>query len=70
MANWCNKLTEYYLKAMRHLMHKKILENNKLVMVDKTRIQCNKEDGRKASTDLFMWVLRSGEDETIKGVIF
>ena len=24
-------------------MHKKILENNKLVMVDETRIQCNKE---------------------------
>lgn len=70
MANWCNKLTEYYLKSVRDLMHKKVLENNKLVMVDETRIQCNKEEGRKASTDSFMWVLRSGEDETIKGVIF
>jgi len=39
-------------------------------MVDETRIQFNKEEGRKASTDSFMWVLRSGEDETIKGVIF
>lgn len=70
MANWCNKLTEYYLKSIRDLMHRKILENNILVMVDETRIQCNKEEGRRASTDSFMWVLRSGEDETIKGVIF
>ena len=70
MANWCNKLTEYYLKVVRDLMHKRILENNKLVMVDETRIQCNKEEGRKASTDSFMWVLRSGEDEILKGAIF
>jgi len=70
MSNWCNKLTEYFLKSIRDLMHKKILENNKLVLVDETRIQCNKEEGRKASTDSYMWVLRSGENEALKGVVF
>jgi transposase len=69
-AHWCNQIAEYYLKSLRDLMHKRILETNELVMADETRIQCNHEKGRKASTDSFMWVLRSGDEEKNKGVIF
>lgn len=69
-AHWCNQISEYYLKSLRDLMHKRILETNELVMADETRIQCNHEKNRKASTDSFMWVLSSGEQEKIKGVIF
>ncbi len=70
MASWCNKLTEYYLKPVRDLMHKEILAENELVQVDETRIQCNKEKGRAPSTDSFMWVLHSGENEEKRGVVF
>lgn len=70
MASWCNKLTEYYLKPIRDLMHKEILAENELVLVDETRIQCNKEKGRSPSADSFMWVLHSGEKEEKRGVIF
>ncbi len=70
MASWCNKLTEYYLKPVRDLMHKEILAENELVLVDETRIQCNKEKGRAPNTDSFMWVLHSGENEEKRGVVF
>ena len=70
MASWCNKLTEYYLKPVRDLMHKEILAENELVLVDETRMQCNKEKGRAPSTDSFMWVLHSGENEEKRGVVF
>ena len=70
MSSWCNKLTEYYLKPVRDLMHKEILSENELVQVDETRIQCNKEKGRAPSTDSFMWVLHSGENEEKRGVVF
>lgn len=33
-------------------------------------MQCNKEAGRKATSNSYMWVLRSGELEKQKGVIF
>lgn len=69
-AHWCNQISEYYLKSLRNLMHKRILESNELVMADETKIQCNHEKNRKASSDSFMWVLRSGEQEKIQGVIF
>lgn len=70
MASWCNKLTECYLKPIRDLMHTEILAENELVLVDETRIQCNKEKGRAPSTNSFMWVLHSGENEEKRGVIF
>ncbi|MGD9570232.1 MAG: IS66 family transposase [Sedimentibacter sp.] len=70
MASWCNKFTEYYLKPVRDLMHKEILAENELVLVDETRMQCNKEKGRTPSTNSFMWVLHSGENEEKRGVIF
>ena len=31
--------------------------------MDETRIQCNKEEGRKASSNSFMWVMRSARKE-------
>lgn len=37
---------------------------------DETTMQCNKEVGRKASSNSYMWVLASGELEKCKGVIF
>ena len=70
MANWCIKLVEYYLEPLYNLMLKELKKNNQVAHVDETTVQCNKEDGRKASTDSYMWVFASGEEEKEKGVIF
>lgn len=70
MANWCIKLSEYYLEPIYNLMLKQIKESCKLIHCDETTIQCNKEENRKASSNSYMWVLTSGELEKAKGVIF
>ena len=51
-------------------MHKKIKEESELLHSDETTMQCNQEEGRKASSNSYMWVLRSGELEERKGIIF
>lgn len=70
MANWNIKISQYYLEPLYNLMHKKMKAESKLLHCDETTIQCNKEANRKASSNSYMWVLRSGELEDKKGVIF
>ena len=70
MANWNIKINEYYLDSLYKLMLKKIKEDSELLHCDETKMQCNKEAGRKASTNSYMWIMRSGELEKQKGVIF
>lgn len=70
MANWNIKISEYYLENLWKLMHKKMKEESELLHCDETVMQCNKETGRKATSNSYMWVLRSGELEKQKGVIF
>ena len=70
MANWVIKISEYYMKHLYNLMHKQIKEENELNHCDETTMQCNKEKGRKATSNSYMWVLRSGELEKKKGIIF
>lgn len=70
MANWCIKLSEYYFEPIYNLMLKKIKEENELLHGDETTMQCNKEQGKNASSNSYMWVLASGKLEKKKGVIF
>ena len=70
MANWCIKLSEYYLEPIYNLMLKKLKEQSELLHCDETTMQCNKEQGKKASSNSYMWVIASGELEKDKGVIF
>lgn len=70
MANWCIKLSEYYLEPIYNLMLKKIKGESELLHCDETTMQCNKETGKKASSNSYMWVIASGELEKNKGVIF
>ena len=70
MANWNIKITEYYLEGLYNLMLNKLKAESKLLHCDETTIQCNKEANRKPSTNSYMWVLCSGENEENKGVIF
>ena len=70
MANWCIKINEYYLNYIYELMQKELKKNCELMHVDETVMQCNKEPGRKATNNSYMWVMCSGELEKIKGIIF
>lgn len=70
MANWCIKISEYYLTDLYNLMLEELKAKNELMHSDETTMQCNKEAGRKASSNSYMWVLSSGELEKEKGVIF
>ena len=38
--------------------------------MDETRIQCNKEKGKKASSESFMWVIRNAECEEVQAAFF
>lgn len=69
-ANWCIKLSEYYFEPIYDLMLKKLKEQCELLHCDETTMQCNKEPGKKATSNSYMWVLTSGELEKNKGVIF
>ena len=52
------------------LMQKELKENCELLHCDETVMQCNKEPGRKATSNSYMWVVCSGELEKEKGIIF
>lgn len=69
-SNWCIKISEYYLENIWKLMFSKLKQNCNVLHNDETTIQCNHESGKKASSDSYMWVMVSGEEETCKGVIF
>lgn len=69
-SRWCINLSEYYLEKLVALMHKRFLTNNQIIHMDETTVQCNKEKGKKANSKSYMWVLRSGDYEESKGVIF
>ena len=51
-------------------MHSRMKAESELLHCDETTMQCNKEAGRKATSNSYMWVLRSGKTEKKKGVIF
>ena len=69
MANWTIRCSEEWLVPIYDRIHEKLLDCQVLHM-DETRIQCNKEEGRKASSDSFMWVMRSAECENITAAFF
>lgn len=41
-----------------------------VVHMDETRIQCNKEKDKKASSSSFMWVIRSAACEEVRATFF
>jgi len=69
MAHWVIRCSEEWLTPIYNRIHSELMKCDCLHM-DETRIQCNKEEGRKASTDSFMWVIRSGASEDITASYF
>ena len=70
MANWNIKLSQYYLEPLYKLMLKELKTDCELLHCDETKLQCNKEPGRKAHSNSYMWVIASGEQEKKKGIVF
>lgn len=69
MANWVIRCSEEWLTPVYNRIHDKLIECQVLHM-DETRIQCNKEEGKKASSDSFMWVIRSAACEELRATFF
>ena len=69
MANWIIRCSEEWMTPIYNRIHERLL-NCEVLHMDETRIQCNKEEGKKASSDSFMWVMRSAACENIQGAFF
>lgn len=59
MSNWVIQCAVSWLKPMVERMREKLL-TYEIVMSDETTIQCNKEEGRKASSNSYFWQHRNG----------
>ena len=61
LANWIIYCATQYFKPLYDYLHRELLKRE-FLMADETRIQVLHEKERKAETDSFMWLFRSGED--------
>lgn len=62
MANWIIRSSEYWLKPLYELMHKQLLKCG-IIMSDETTWQVNKEASKKASSESYIWIHRTGNCE-------
>ncbi len=70
MLHWVLRCSQEWLEPIFLRMHQVIMKICSVLMGDETRIQCNKEPGKKASSESFMWVVRIGSFEEIRAVLF
>ena len=61
MANWIITGGTQYLQPMYDYFHRELLKR-RFLMMDETPMQVLKEDGRRAETKSYFWVVRTGED--------
>lgn len=69
MAHWVIRCSEEWFAPIYWRIHQKLVACEILHM-DETRIQCNKEPNRKASSQSWMWVIQSAACESMKGTFF
>lgn len=69
MSNWVIRCCEEWLYPVYERMHQAMMGCG-VLLGDETRNQCNKEPGKKASSESFMWVIRTGSFETVQAVLF
>ena len=70
MAYWTIRCSDEWLMPVYNRIHQILIQKCEILHMDETRIQVNKESGKKASSDSFMWVLQSGACEDIKATFF
>lgn len=61
LANWIIYCSQHYFQPMYDYFHRELLRRS-FAMADETRVQVLKEEGRRAQSQSFMWLFRSGED--------
>lgn len=61
LANWIIDCSRNYFQPMYDYFHRELLKRS-FAMADETRVQVLKEEDRRAQTQSFMWLFRSGED--------
>ena len=69
MAHWTIRCAEEWLTPIYDKIHEAI-STCEVMHMDETRIQCNKEPGKKASSNSFMWVMRSAASESLQAAYF
>ena len=69
MANWVIRCCQEWLEPLYWRILEKLAACGVLHM-DETRIQCNKEVGKKAGSESFIWVIRSAACEEIQAAFF
>ena len=69
MAHWTIRCSQDWFTPIYHRIREKLLSCETLHM-DETRIQVNKEEGRQAHSQSFMWVMQSGVAEAINATFF
>ena len=70
MANWIIRCSQEWLEPVYARILEHLREHCEVLHMDETRIQCNKEAGRKAGSGYFMWVGRSAACEGIQAAFF
>lgn len=70
MAHWTIRCSDEWLMPVYDRIHQELIRKCEILHMDETRIQVNKENGKKAGSDSFMWVLQSGACENIKATFF
>lgn len=61
LANWIIHCASEYFAPFYGYLHRELLRRQ-FLMADETRVQVLKEPERKAQTDSFLWLFRTGED--------
>jgi transposase len=69
MANWIIRSAEYWLKPLYEKMHEQLLKCS-IIMSDETTWQVNKENGKKASSNSYIWIHRSGNCEGLPVILY
>ena len=69
MAYWTIRCSEEWFMPVYNKIHQELLSCEVLHM-DETGIQCNKEEGKKASSNSYMWVMRSAASESKQASFF
>mgnify|MGYP004582907883 CR=1 FL=1 len=61
LANWIIYCAQHYFQPLYDYFHRELLKRS-FAMADETRVQVLHEEGRRAQSQSFMWLFRSGED--------
>ena len=69
MAHWVMRCSQEWLEPV-YWRILELLTGCGVLHMDETRIQCNKEEGKKAHSQSFMWVIRSAASEDIQATFF